>query len=79
MLVFLNHPLFIWIFSGCHECGKSVPGLCKKHGGFHQVVDNVIPTYARLTLPPGLTIKQVKLPDGTTSKFQHLFILTQIY
>ncbi|KAJ8305661.1 hypothetical protein KUTeg_016206 [Tegillarca granosa] len=57
-----SKPEELW----CHECGKSVPGLCKKHGGFHQVVDNVIPTYARLTLPPGLTIKQVKLPDGTT-------------
>ncbi|OWF46387.1 Zinc finger protein PLAG1 [Mizuhopecten yessoensis] len=48
----------------CSECSKSVPGMCRKHGGFHQVYDNVIPSRARLTLPQGLVIKPVKTQDG---------------
>lgn len=48
----------------CSECSKSVPGMCRKHGGFHQVYDNVIPSRARLTLPQGLVIKPVKTPEG---------------
>ncbi|VDI34508.1 zinc finger protein PLAG1, partial [Mytilus galloprovincialis] len=51
----------------CHDCGKSVPGICKKHGGFTQVFDNAIPSRARLTCPAGLVIKQVKTEDGKTS------------
>ncbi|XP_061191444.1 PR domain zinc finger protein 10-like [Saccostrea echinata] len=36
-------------------------------GGFHQVYDNDIPSRARLTCPPGLSIKAVKDHEGRTT------------
>lgn len=44
----------------CSDCGKSHEGMCRKHGALHKVQDAVIPSRARLTLPPSLTLKSVK-------------------
>ena len=69
--------LFCCVIAGCEDCGKSHAGICKKHGAVHKVQDAVIPSRARLTVPPSLSLKTIK-ENGTVCESYFTILCSKI-